>query len=777
MSRVNTTQQSFNGGEVSPKMRGRHDLAVYYNSCERMLNFIADVQGQARYRNGTKYVTTHTQSVTTQDVRLATFVFNEEDAYVLEFTTGRIRFFRNNQTVNTYTDDPIVGFQKISGFYRIYVDSVFSAWTNGDTVHFRNITEDGYEELNDKSWDVANVTADTTFGGDLYFDVARTGTDTEAAAAVTGSPTLDLHTVVATSFTEADLPNLRFVQYGSSMYIASGEGRVQELIRGSGHTLWGFGNLTLTGTTFSTADNYPNAMALYESRLFLANTDNSPSKVWGSEAAVYTNFTLGTNDDDPFAYTLAAEKNDILHLVPYSDFLVALTLGGSYKLDGGSSEQAITPTQVKMRPIHFIGAADITPVKHGNDVVFVQKGRQKLRHLQYSFQADSYEPRDLTKMADHIFGEGCSEIAYQDGDPSLIWALRDDGQLAALTFDKEEQVMAWHRHETFLDPTTINATSITDRDRIISITTVPRPDKPDQLWMAVERTVGGQQEVFIEYMEDETKFPVRSEIYTGVEADDDASFEAKLLEAQRRSHHLDCSLIYDGSAQVVNIDIDNTGAISIETADPTFVSGDVGRFIEAKNKPGKAKITLYVNSTEVGVEILEEFTDTNLVAGEWYLSATTLSGLRHLEGHTVQVVADGNVHPDVTVTDGAITLDYAASLIQVGLGYTGVLKTMDLEGGGTNGPAQTKERNITKVGVKFLDTVGTKFGSDIYNLEDVNFRTSSDHTGRPPKAFTGEKRATFSDSWEREKHINVVQDKAQPCKVQVLVPYMTTSND
>ncbi len=55
-------------------------------------------------------------------------------------------------------------------------------------------------------------------------------------------------------------------------------------------------------------------------------------------------------------------------------------------------------------------------------------------------------------------------------------------------------------------------------------------------------------------------------------------------------------------------------------------------------------------------------------------SATaSVSGLAHLEGKTVQVVADGAVHPDLVVSSGALTLNYTASDIKVGLKYVSKL--------------------------------------------------------------------------------------------------------
>ncbi|WP_410925272.1 hypothetical protein, partial [Pseudomonas aeruginosa] len=70
---------------------------------------------------------------------------------------------------------------------------------------------------------------------------------------------------------------------------------------------------------------------------------------------------------------------------------------------------------------------------------------------------------------------------------------------------------------------------------------------------------------------------------------------------------------------------------------------------------------------------------------------TTISGLTWLTGQTVGVLGDGATHPDVVVDNtGKITLQRSVSIAQVGLKYTSAGKTMRIEAGGADGPAQGK---------------------------------------------------------------------------------------
>jgi hypothetical protein len=91
-------------------------------------------------------------------------------------------------------------------------------------------------------------------------------------------------------------------------------------------------------------------------------------------------------------------------------------------------------------------------------------------------------------------------------------------------------------------------------------------------------------------------------------------------------------------------------------------------------------------------------------------ATTTLSGLAHLEGQTVSILADGAAHANKTVSSGAITLDRSATKACVGLSYDSILQTMRIEGGAAEGTSQGKTKRISKVVLRLFETVGVKVG-------------------------------------------------------------------
>lgn len=161
-------------------------------------------------------------------------------------------------------------------------------------------------------------------------------------------------------------------------------------------------------------------------------------------------------------------------------------------------------------------------------------------------------------------------------------------------------------------------------------------------------------------------------------------------------------------------------------------------------------------------------------------AVSTVTGADHLKGQTVQILADGATHPDVTVAaDGSITLTRTASKIHAGLKFVSRLETLPFEAGAVNGTAQTKTTRVSRVGVRFVETLGAKVGydeNDPAGMEEVFFRLPSDPMGSPPRLFTGIKKVNFPGDWEDEAVVRAVQDKPLPMTIAAMVPLIQTND-
>ena len=191
------------------------------------------------------------------------------------------------------------------------------------------------------------------------------------------------------------------------------------------------------------------------------------------------------------------------------------------------------------------------------------------------------------------------------------------------------------------------------------------------------------------------------------------------------------------------------------------IGGETKRFIER------------FNFFDFGANILDAyFVDSGLT---YFGSPTTaLSGLLHLEGQTVDIVADGSAHPSKTVSNGSITLDRSSSNVHVGLKFDSILKTMRVDAGGTEGTSQAKNKRIHDVTVRFFRSVGALVGSDLSNVDRIPFRSSADLMDKAVALYTGDKDIEFRGGYDSDGFILIKQDQALPLTVLALYPRLQT---
>lgn len=158
-------------------------------------------------------------------------------------------------------------------------------------------------------------------------------------------------------------------------------------------------------------------------------------------------------------------------------------------------------------------------------------------------------------------------------------------------------------------------------------------------------------------------------------------------------------------------------------------------------------------------------------------ATTTIGGLGHLEGKTVQVLAGGGVHPVQVVTNGRIALDWPAATVHVGLGYVSKLKPMKIEAGAGEGTAQGKIKIITKVILRLARSLGGKMGRDEANLEPIlDNRDPAVPMDQPMPLFTGDAEVDFPGNYEDTGDLLVVQDQPLPFTVNAIIPRVVTAD-
>lgn len=191
-------------------------------------------------------------------------------------------------------------------------------------------------------------------------------------------------------------------------------------------------------------------------------------------------------------------------------------------------------------------------------------------------------------------------------------------------------------------------------------------------------------------------------------------------------------------------------------------------------------------ATKRYVEVLERTYETGDAQEDSYYSdslitydgssTSTVSGLDHLEGETVKVYADGAIQSDKTVSSGSITLDAAASVVQVGLGYTHRGKLLKLAYGAPAGTAVGKTKRIHGVTVVVLNTQRIEIGPDSSNLVSFDFREVADAMDTASPLYTGEWFVENPGNWGSDPRLQFESDDPAPMTLLALAPELMTND-
>lgn len=196
---------------------------------------------------------------------------------------------------------------------------------------------------------------------------------------------------------------------------------------------------------------YPKLCTFYQDRFVVAATDSKPNYIWFSRTGDYPNFGVekvgGTITDDS-AITLPVINRkmcEIRHLVPAND-LIILTSGNEWIVSG---DKTITPTNCNLKTQTQRGALSCEPQFIGNRCVFVQERGGTVRDMGYSYESDNYTGQDLTLFVKTLVkGHVAVTSAYAQDPDSIIYYVRDDGQLNCLTYIPEQKVYGWSHFVT-----------------------------------------------------------------------------------------------------------------------------------------------------------------------------------------------------------------------------------------------------------------------------------------------------------------------------------------
>ncbi len=582
---------------------------------------------------------------------------------------------------------------------------------------------------------------------------------------------------ISSPYLHTEVFDIKFAQSADVMYLTHPNHPPKKLSR-TGHT-----NFTLATVSFTQnssthllngTSNYPKCVSFFEQRLVFAGTINNPQTLWFSKSGDYENFTTGTNDADAMIYTIASNQVNAIESIKATRTLIVMTTGGEFTVTSGASQDPITPTNLNIRKQSNYGSSGVDAVSVGNSTLFLQRAKRKIRELAYNFDSDSYVAPDLTILAEHITDSGVVQMDYQQEPFSIIWCVRDDGKLVALTYNRLQDVVAWHAHE-FGGISQECTITVTDYANIATGTklTFTKSDGTEVIFTSSTTDVSGK--FHTETSNNQTATNLKTLI------DANSSFTATVssnVVTIKETTPTVGGFLSCVSGDTTRLAVQNQAAAkckSVAIIDIDTAEDQVYTIVERVIDGGTKKYVEYLSTYDFNSSLTEfHFVDSGLAySGS---STTSLSGLSHLEGETVKVIVDGATHPDRTVSSGAISLERSATTAKVGLGFISTLQTMRLDEG-FRGTDQTKTKRIYDVTVRFFETVGAKVGPNESNLDEIQFRDSSASMTAPVPLFTGDKETEFPSDYGTDGFVLVKQEQALPMTILALYPRLETHDD
>ena len=736
MARVAAQLSNFTAGELSPRLDGRNDLAKYSAGCATVENMVIYPHGAAARRPGTQYVS----SVKTpaNKTRLIPFEFSTTQTYILELGNQYIRFYKDNgQILSSGSPYEISSPYLTAEIFDIkFAQSADVMYVTHPNHKTRKLSRTGHT-----SWTLTEV----DFVNGPYLDTNSSTTTITASAHTVG--TGRTFTASANIFVSTDVGRLvRFRDgYAEITGFTSATVVTVEILKDTGSTSgsndWSLG-------AFSSTTGHPSCVSFFEQRLVFAATLNNPQTVYFSKSGDYENMDANIGgtvaDDDAIIYTIASNQVNAIRFMAAGRTLIIGTAGGEFTVSGGGDNDAVTPTNILIKKQSNHGAANTDAIAVANATLFLQRAKRKIRELAYNFDVDGYIAPDLTILAEHITEGGIVEMAYQEEPLAIIWCVRNDGELIALTYQREQEVVAWHRH-------VFGGAFGTDKAVCESVAVIPTEDSEYELYMIIKRTINGATTRYVEYLNtfdfDQT---------------DNTSF-----------NFLDSQLNYSGATSTLNGDISNSAnTVTVASGTDFTSSGKIKIGGEIITYTGKSTndLTGCTRGTESTTAAAHTSGDTVKQV------VNSLSGLSHLEGQTVSILADGATHPDKTVSSSAVNLDRFANSVKIGLGYTSILKTMRIDAGSQNGTSQAKTKRIYEVTARLYESVGVEIGPDLNNMERVTFRTSSDPMDQGIPPFTGDKEVEFRGDYDTDGFMIVRQTQPLPLTILSLYPRLVTND-
>lgn len=650
--KLHPIQNTFEAGELSPRMLGRSDTDTYSKGLLSGKNMVIDVRGPARSRSGSE----HQLTLTADCARLEVFQVEANSYFNMLFTPLRLDIgsptgsvATSNYIKNGYflqgDDDWTIAVN--AGGSVLFLPGVCDM-KGGDNpasyailrqpINITNGDEDQALIISSLGTDPFDILVGTTAGGNDILNTTSTQQRFEAIfnPGIAGPITIWLDIVVNTDankfitsvvmpdddtalgfdtpWTCQHIPELYFVPSpgGEAIYILHRTVQPHKLIYDDETsvfdlTLVTFEDPDIGGTPEDPLwirplewgpglfDSWPGVGAIYQGRLWLMSTRNELQSIWGSRSGSFEKFYVADDDNvvaDDAILNLPLESYGRIQWAFGSKRLVLGTINAEYILS--SSDGLLRPTDIQPVKQSAYGSKQIRPIQVDDQIIYVSADGRKVRAMSYLERADNWISEELTLLSEHLTKASIIDMAWAPNPDALLVCVLANGSTVTCTYEHNVNIIAWTPNET---------------QGFVSS-------------MAIGHVLG---------------------------------FSVGNMLVKRLSTEF-----------------------SYETVRPIEFSQPLDSHIH--------------KSDVIPFDFVE--------------------GLEHLEGLEVQVVADGVMHPVRTVTGGQIDLNKEYLSVRVGLGFAKRLITLPFDKGSATGSGASHFKKFNKILVRLLDSAKPKINGD-----------------------------------------------------------------
>lgn len=753
MSKVSLIKTSFNGGELSQRLDGRVDIDKYSNGCSVLENFIPLVQGGIMKRPGTQFINSTKNN---QKVWLAKFEFTFQQSFILELGPQYIRFYFNHgQVISGSSPYEVVTPYTASDLTTAEGTFGLSMAQTGDVIYIacRNHPPAKLSRLGNTNWTYTVV----DFKGGPFED---NNTDKTIKAIVSGLLIYN---------------GVDFVEYPVTLSAEGGNIFTTSMIN------------TLFQVEVTTDDTKPwysqispptaavtevGSMCRNDGKYYACNKALGNKKTW-YVAPIHTDG--GRFDGDEISWWYLADEIGIIRI----DSVTSPTVANGTVV----RQVAFTGNDYPSRTWAWSKAAWRSDIGYPDQVTFFRERLVFARDQKVWFSTSG----DYENFAAKEFGEVLTDsaisidITSEDSSPIKYLVSTPQGLICGTNSD-QVLVAAASIAEPFGPTNIIVSPGSGIGGRQIS------PAKVDQSILVIQRS---GRKLF------NTQYDANSNFFISpdqtVISDHILSPGIVDIAWQRDPWSILWMVRTDG--QLVGFTFNQQQQVQ---GFHRHITDGIVEAIQVIPSPDGSRDDLWIvvrrviNSVTVRyVELLKsDYQIGDSQESCWYsdsalqyngAATTTITGLNHLVGKSVQILANGASHPNVTVSSsGSISLNFAVTSAIIGLPYTALVQTMKLEGGANNGTSQGKVKRIDRIIIRLLDSLGyiqcapSTSGNQLGKFDIITFHNTTDRLDLPPPIFTGDVIVNLSSEYNRIGRICIKQTEGFPLTILAIMPDVNT---